>query len=182
MVLNSSYVVDWTWTLQAEVNTDVVLQGDLVIGPFEYGRRAVTGTVKNGLSETLESVEVFTVFLLPDGTVDDIDYTYIATSSNRLLGNMQRDFELSYRPLFSDGSQNITTITGVAFRYLSDDAFYHNDADDTAYYLPPSTGNGNTAALQDSLRRARLGDLNLDGQINITDFLLFVENFGKSSD
>ena len=183
VISKSSYVIHWTWTLQAYVNTDVGLQGDLTLAPIAYGQREITGTVKNSLAETLETVEVFTIFVLDDGTVDDIAFTYVASSiSGYMLGNSQRDFEAYYWPLFSDGKQPVTAITGVTFDYLDDNDFYTNEHGNAAYYTPPATGDGNTAALQDKLRRAQLGDLNLDGQINITDFLLFVENFGKSSD
>ena len=35
--------------------------------------------------------------------------------------------------------------------------------------------------LENKLRQAQQGDLNLDGMVNIADFLIFVENFGKST-
>ena len=54
---NSRYLVEWTWTLQANINTDVkVLDNTVSISDVNFGYREVTGTVFNGLTETLEAV------------------------------------------------------------------------------------------------------------------------------
>ncbi len=68
---NSRYSVEWTWTLQAHINTDVkVLDNTVSISDLRFGSRDVTGTVHNSLAETLETVlkfmlPLFSYALLP---------------------------------------------------------------------------------------------------------------------
>ena len=80
-----------------------VLDNTVSISDVNFGYREVTGTVSNGLTETLEYVEVFAIVLLSDGTVADIENTYVATSESYMLPLSQKDFSLNIRPLFSDG-------------------------------------------------------------------------------
>ena len=93
---NSRYSVEWTWTLQAHINTDVkVLDNTVSISDLRFGSRDVTGTVHNSLAETLEYVEVIVVVLLSDGTVADIENTYVATSESYMPPSSQKDFSLN---------------------------------------------------------------------------------------
>ena len=186
VVENSEYVVVWTWTLQAHVNTDVkVLDNTVSISDVNFiGYRDVTGTVHNGLTETLEYVEVFAIVLLNDGTVADIESTYIATSQEYMLPLSQKDFSLNIRPLFGDGN-DIQVLTYVSFRFLNENAFYTNADDDRAFVIPRDTI---TVTVRDTVyinaggpSTQLLGDLNSDGVVNVADFLIFVENFGKTA-
>lgn len=96
---NSRYSVEWTWTLEAYINTSVkVLDNTVSISDVNFGYRDVMGTVHNGLAETLEYVEVFAIVLLSDGTVADIENTYIATSDAYMLPSSSKDFSVSIRP------------------------------------------------------------------------------------
>ena len=186
VVENSEYVVVWTWTLQAHVNTDVkVLDNTVSISDVNFiGYRDVTGTVHNGLTETLEYVEVFAIVLLSDGTVADIESTYIATNQEYMLPLSQKDFSLNIRPLFGDGN-DIQVLTFVSFRFLNENAFYTNADDDRAFVIPRDTI---TVTVRDTVyinaggpSTQLLGDLNNDGVVNVADFLIFVENFGKTA-
>lgn len=186
VVENSEYIVVWTWTLQAHVNTDVkVLDNTVSISDVNFiGYRDVTGTVHNGLTETLEYVEVFAIVLLSDGTVADIESTYIATSQEYMLPLSQKDFSLNIRPLFGDGN-DIQVLTYVSFRFLNENAFYTNADDDRAFVIPRDTI---TVTVRDTVyinaggpSTQLLGDLNSDGVVNVADFLIFVENFGKTA-
>ena len=186
VIENSEYVVVWTWTLQAHVNTDVkVLDNTVSISDVNLiGYRDVTGTVHNGLTETLEYVEVFVIVLLSDGTVADIESTYIATSQEYMLPLTQKDFSLNIRPLFGDG-EDIQVLTHVSFRYLNENTFYTNADDDRAFVVPRDTI---TVTVRDTVyineggpSTQLLGDLNSDGVVNVADFLIFVENFGKTA-
>ena len=183
---NSGYLVEWTWTLQAHINTDVkVLDNTVSISDIRFGSRDVTGTVHNSLAETLEYVEVIVIVLLSDGTVADIENTYIATSDAYMLPSSSKDFSVSIRPLFDDG-KDIQILTYVSFSFLDDNAVYTNADDDRAFYIPRDTI---TVTVRDTVylneggppSTQLLGDLNNDGAVNIADFLIFVENFGKTS-
>ena len=183
---NSRYSVEWTWTLQASVNTDVkVLDNTVSISDVNFiGYREVKGTVSNGLTETLEYVEVIVIVLLSDGTVADIENTYIATSESYMLPSSSKDFSVSIRPLFDDG-QEIQVLTRVSFRFLNENAVYTNVDDDRAFIIPKDTI---TVTVRDTVyineggpSTQLLGDLNNDGVVNIADFLIFVANFGKTS-
>ena len=201
---NSRYSVEWTWTLQAHVNTDVkVLDNTVSISDVNFGYREVTGTVSNGLTETLEYVEVIVIVLLNDGTVADIENTYVATSESYMLPLSQKDFSLNIRPLFGDG-KDIQVLTHVSFRYLNEDAFYTNADDDRAFVIPRDTiavtaRDTITVTVRDTvyspsdtikvtvrdtvyIDKPRLsGDLDNNGIVDFADFLIFVANFGKTS-
>ncbi len=143
-----TYSTEWTWTLEAFVNTSVTIPDNTVsISDFNFGYRDVTGTVHNRLSATLEYVEVFAIVLLSDGTVADIESTYIATSEEYMLPSSSKDFSVSIRPLFSDG-KDIRVLTRVSFRFL-DDLIYRGDGiDDGRAFATP----GDTATVQDTIK------------------------------
>ena len=200
---NSRYSVEWTWTLQAHVNTDVkVLDNTVSISDVNFGYREVTGTVSNGLTETLEYVEVIVIVLLNDGTVADIENTYVATSESYMLPLSQKDFSLNIRPLFGDG-KDIQVLTHVSFRFLNENAVYTNADDDRAFVIPRDTiavtardtitvtvrdtvyspGDTIKVTVRDTvyIDKPRLsGDLDNNGIVGFADFLLFVANFGKT--
>ena len=200
---NSRYSVEWTWTLQANINTDVkVLDNTVSISDVNFGYREVTGTVSNGLTETLEYVEVFAIVLLSDGTVADIENTYVATSESRMLPLSQKDFSLNIRPLFDDGKA-IQVLTYVSFRFLNENAVYTNANDDRAFVIPRDTiavtardtitvtvrdtvyspGDTIKVTVRDTVyidKPRLLGDLDNNGMVDFADFLLFVSNFGKT--
>ena len=97
-----TYSTEWTWTLEAYVNTSVIIPDNTVsISDVNFGYRDVMGTVSNRLSATLEYVEVIAIVLLSDGTVADIENTYVATSDAYMLPSSSKDFSVSIRPLFS---------------------------------------------------------------------------------
>ena len=182
-----TYSTEWTWTLESYVNTSVkVLDNTVSISDVNFiGYRDVTGTVHNGLAETLEYVEVFAIVLLSDGTVADIENTYVATSDAYMLPSSSKDFSVSIRPLFSDG-KDIQVLTRVSFRFLDDNLVYRGDGTDDgrAFVSPRDTI---TVTVRDTVyineggpSTQLLGDLNNDGVVNIADFLLFVANFGKT--
>ena len=202
---NSRYSVEWTWTLEAYTNTGVkVLDNTVSISDVNFiGYRDVTGTVPNGLAETLEYVEVFAIVLLSDGTVADIENTYIATSEEYMLPLSSKNFSVSIRPLFSDG-KDIQVLTRVSFSFLDDNLVYRGDGtDDGRAFVTP----GDTATARDTIKvtvrdtiyspsdtikvtvrdtiyidKPRLsGDLDSNGIVDFADFLLFVANFGKTS-
>ncbi len=200
---NSRYSVEWTWTLQAHINTDVkVLDNTVSISDLRFGSRDVTGTVHNSLAETLEYVEVIVVVLLSDGTVADIENTYVATSESHMLPSSSKDFSVSIRPLFDDG-KDIQVLTHVSFRFLNENAFYTNADDDRAFFIPRDTiavtgrdtitvtvrdtvyspGDTIKVTVRDTvyIDKPRLsGDLDNNGIVDFADFLLFVANFGKT--
>ena len=136
-----TYSTEWTWTLEAFVNTSVIIPDNTVsISDSNFGYREVTGTVSNRLSATLEYVEVIAIVLLSDGTVADIENTYVATSEEYMLPSSSKDFSVSIRPLFSDG-KDIQVFTHVSFRFLDDDLVYRGDGTDDgrAYAMPSDT-------------------------------------------
>ena len=94
----------------------------------------------NGLAETLEYVEVFAIVLLSDGTVADIENTYVATSESYMLPSSSKDFSVSIRPLFSDG-KDIRVLTRVSFSFLDDNLIYRGDGTDDgrAFVTPGDT-------------------------------------------
>ena len=146
---NSRYSVEWTWTLEAYSNTNVkVLDNTVSISDFNFGYRDVTGTVHNGLAETLEYVEVFAIVLLSDGTVADIENTYVATSESYMLPSSSKDFSVSIRPLFSDG-KDIRVLTRVSFSFLDDNLIYRGDGtDDGRAFVTP----GDTVTASDTIK------------------------------
>ena len=146
---NSRYSVEWTWTLEAYSNTSVkVLDNTVSISDFNFGYRDVTGTVHNGLAETLEYVEVFAIVLLSDGTVADIENTYVATSESYMLPSSSKDFSVSIRPLFSDG-KDIRVLTRVSFSFLDDNLIYRGDGtDDGRAFVTP----GDTVTASDTIK------------------------------
>ncbi len=185
---NSGYSVEWTWTLEAYINTSVkVLDNTVSISDVNFiGYRDVTGTVNNSLAETLEYVEVIAIVLLSDGTVADIENTYVATSDAYMLPSSSKDFSVSIRPLFDDG-QDIQVLTRVSFSFLDDNLIYQGSGTDDgrAFVIPRDTI---TVTVRDTVyinaggpSTQLLGDLNNDGVVNIADFLIFVENFGKTA-
>ncbi len=192
---NSRYSVEWTWTLEAYINTSVkVLDNTVSISDVNFlGYQDVMGTVHNGLTETLEYVEVFAIVLLSDGTVADIENTYVATSDAYMLPSSSKDFSVSIRPLFSDG-RDIRVLTRVSFRFLDGNLVYRGDGiDDGRAFVTPR----DTVTVRDTIKvtvrdtvyineggsstTQLLGDLNNDDVVNVADFLIFVENFGKTS-
>ncbi len=189
-----TYSTEWTWTLEAYVNTSVIIPDNTVsISDVNFiGYRDVTGTVHNGLTETLEYVEVFAIVLLSDGTVADIENTYVATSEEYMLPSSSRDFSISIRPLFDNG-QDISVLTHVSFRFLDDNLVYRGDGTDDgrAFVVPGDTVTARdtiTVTVRDTVyineggpSTQLLGDLNNDGVVNVADFPIFVENFGKTA-
>ena len=205
-----TYSTEWTWTLEAYVNTSVIIPDNTVsISDVNFGYREVTGTVSNRLSATLEYVEVFAIVLLSDGTVADIENTYVATSEEHMLPSSSKDFSISIRPLFDNG-QDISVLTHVSFRFLDDNLVYRGDGTDdgrafvtTGDTIAVTARDTITVTVRDTVyspgdtikvtvrdtvyineggpSTQLLGDLNNDGVVNIADFLLFVANFGKTS-
>lgn len=200
-----TYSTEWTWTLEAYVNTSVTIPDNTVsISDVNFiGYRDVTGTVHNGLAETLEYCEVIVIILLSDGTVADIENTYIATSEEYMLPSSSKDFSISIRPLFSDG-KDIQVLTRVSFSFLNDNLVYRgNGTDDGRAYVTP----GDTVTARDTIKvtvrdtvyspgdtikvtvrdtiyidKPQLsGDLDNNGIVDFADFLLFVSNFGKTA-
>ena len=200
-----TYSTEWTWTLEAYVNTSVIIPDNTVsISDVNFGYRDVTGTVSNGLTETLEYVEVFAIVLLSDGTVADIENTYVATSEEYMLPSSSKDFSISIRPLFDNG-QDISVLTHVSFRFLDDNLVYRGDGtDDGRAFVTPgdavtardtitvtvrdtiySPSDTITVTVRDTVYindKPRLsGDLDNNGIVDFADFLLFVANFGKTA-
>ena len=199
-----TYSTEWTWTLEAYVNTSVIIPDNTVsISDVNFGYRDVMGTVSNRLSATLEYVEVIAIVLLSDGTVADIENTYVATSDAYMLPSSSKDFSVSIRPLFSDG-KDIRVLTRVSFSFLDDNLIYRGDGtDDGRAFVTP----GDTVTPSDTIRvtvrdtiyspsdtirvtvrdtlyidKPRLlGDLDSNGIVDFADFLLFVANFGKTA-
>ena len=178
---NSSYLTTWTWTLQADKNADVVIKdGVFNIGEDRFGYREITGTVQNKLAQTLEYVEVIAVVLLSDGTVADVANTYVASSSEYMLPNSSKDFELNVRPRFSDGN-DIRVLLFVSFSFLDADIVYDSGNDDTAYAMPAIPYRVTVRDTVYVKEEGLLGDLNGDGVVNIEDLLILAENFGRTS-
>ena len=98
--------------IRSVCHTSVIIPDNTVsISDVNFiGYRDVTGTVHNGLTETLEYVEVFAIVLLSDGTVADIEIYVVATSEEYMLPSSSRDFSISIRPLFDNG-QDISVLT-----------------------------------------------------------------------
>jgi len=188
-----TYSTEWHWTLEAYVNTGVkVLDNTVSVSDVNFGYREVTGTVYNGLTNaTLEYVEVIAIVLLSDGTVADIEDTYVATSDAHMLPASSKDFSVSIRPLFGDG-KNIRVLTRVSFRFLDDNLFYRGDGTDDgrAFVTLRDTVTARdtiTVTVRDTVyinaggpSTQLLGDLNSDDVVNVADFLIFVSNFGKT--
>ena len=199
-----TYSTEWTWTLEAYVNTSVIIPDNTVsISDVNFGYRDVMGTVSNRLSATLEYVEVIAIVLLSDGTVADIENTYVATSDAYMLPSSSKDFSVSIRPLFSDG-KDIRVLTRVSFSFLDGNLVYRGDGtDDGRAFVTP----GDTVTARDTIKvtvrdtvyspgdtikvtvrdtvyidKPRLsGDLDSNGIVDFADFLLFVANFGKTA-
>ena len=144
-----TYSTEWTWTLEAYVNTSVIIPDNTVsISDVNFGYRDVMGTVSNRLSATLEYVEVIAIVLLSDGTVADIENTYVATSDAYMLPSSSKDFSVSIRPLFSDG-KDIRVLTRVSFSFLDDNLIYRGDGtDDGRAFVTP----GDTVTPSDTIR------------------------------
>ena len=144
-----TYSTEWTWTLEAYVNTSVIIPDNTVsISDVNFGYRDVTGTVSNRLSATLEYVEVIAIVLLSDGTVADIENTYVATSEEYMLPSSSKDFSVSIRPLFSDG-KDIRVLTRVSFSFLDDHLIYRGDGiDDGRAFVTP----GDTVTAPDTIK------------------------------
>ncbi len=138
---NSTYLIEWTWTLEAFVNTGVTIPDNTVsVSDVNFGYRDVTGTVYNRLTTTLEYVEVFAIVLLSDGTVADIENTYVATSEEYMLPGTSKNFSVSISPLFSDG-KDIQVLTRVSFSFLEDNLVYRGSRTDDgrAFVIPSDT-------------------------------------------
>ena len=144
-----TYSTEWTWTLEAYVNTSVIIPDNTVsISDVNFGYRDVMGTVSNRLSATLEYVEVIAIVLLSDGTVADIENTYVATSDAYMLPSSSKDFSVSIRPLFSDG-KDIRVLTRVSFSFLDDNLIYRGDGtDDGRAFVTP----GDTVTPSDTIK------------------------------
>ena len=175
------YEVEWTWTLQASIDTSVrVLPQSVKIEPHEYAdrngyykdRKTISGTLINGLAVPIELRYMGVIALSKANKQARVTYSFgnPGIYGKVLAPNQTINFVSSHIATNVDMELLFVPSYGVPDTFV-----YPASYSDKAYIS--STISAVDAARIDALK---MGDLNEDGVINVADFLIFTDNFGKT--
>ena len=182
------YEVEWTWTLQATIDTKVrVLPESMSIEPHEDAigypdrypdRKKISGTLINELAVPIKDLDM-TIIVLDKTSKQALDIADLSPYSNVNDG-------LNDVILPPNGMTNFVTKYDNVTNYEIDDIEllfvpYYN-VPETFVYPASYADKAYISAGVDSRRINALkkGDLNEDGVVNVADFLIFTDNFGKT--
>ncbi len=202
--INNSWLsISWNIDSSVDVFDAIeVVPGSVDLTNLTAGERAdISFQLRNTTDVALTSITVFAILLrrLDSGhyIVTGLDYKHadtfqIAAKARRtfaidvyrypkIRGSLEfRDPEI---PDFSDTSKDTLVIrTSFGFVKPFDENPLRTDTTDKGFFVPEPVVIRDTVFVVDSTRISalKMGDLNEDGVIDITDFLIFVENFGKT--
>ena len=202
--INNSWLsISWNIDSSVDVFDAIeVVPGSVDLTGLTAGERSeISFQIRNTTDVALTSVTAFAILLrrLDSGhyIVTGLDYKHadtfqIAAKARRtfsidvyrypkIRGSLQfRDPEI---PDFNDTSKD-TLIIRTSFGLVKpfDENPLRTDTTDKGFFVPEPVVIRDTVFVVDSTRISalKMGDLNEDGVIDITDFLIFVENFGKT--
>ena len=187
------YEVEWTWTLQATIDTKVrVLPESMRIEPHEYAiryesyknQKRISGTLINGLAVPIERLGVTIIVL--DKTNKQALYISGSYGLSDTFLTLNGTANFVSRVYFSSGyfNTNDHEFLFVPYYRVPEAFVYPASYSDKAYISGSSTTIRDTVFVAgvDSIRinALKMGDLNEDGVIDIADFLIFTDNFGKT--
>lgn len=195
------YEVEWTWTLQASIDTSVrVLPQSVKIEPHEYAnryesykdRKRISGTLINGLAVPIEDLSMRIIVL------NKMNKQALAISSN---SDGLSGLVLSPNGTANFVNESLTTnldieLLFVPYYNVPETFVYPASYSDKAYISGPSTTIRDTVIIRNTvtvrdtvfvgseaasrINALKKGDLNEDGVVNVADFLIFTDNFGKT--
>ena len=204
---NSRLSISWNIDSSVDVFDAIeVVPGSVDITSLTAGERSdISFQIRNTTDVALTSITAFAILLrrLDSGPyiVTGLDYKHadtfqIAAKATRtfsmdihrgakLKGSLFRDPEI---PDFSDTSKD-TLIIRTSFGFVKpfDENPLKTDTTDKGFFVPEpvvtvvrDTVFVSSGADSSRISALKMGDLNEDGVINFTDFLIFTENFGKT--